>query len=325
MLSKSESYLWPSAVSQNRVIEINESEIVRTYPHRNAVPQELWDQLLAQTEETVDILVYVGMFLTEKPQLPTALRKKAGNGVKIRMLFGDRGSAAVIQRSTDEGIGPNTISAKIDHALAYFRSMCTGRQPRTLLHCTSDDSQPEACSQPTLTATRQCGSRRHRTPGEGAAVPKRDYYNDASAPKANSIVPAVTAVVENDNGELLMIERADNELWALPGGAQDLGESVISAVQREVNEETGIDIEVTGLSGIYSDPRHVIAYDDGEVRQEFSLCFRARPVGGSPRPSSETRRVSWVPVDQIDSMEIHPSMRLRITHALERRQVPYLG
>jgi ADP-ribose pyrophosphatase YjhB (NUDIX family) len=156
-------------------------------------------------------------------------------------------------------------------------------------------------------------------------VPKKDYYNDPNAPKANSIVPAVTAVVENDNGELLMIERTDNGLWALPGGAQDLGESVIDAVSREVKEETGIDVEVTGLSGIYSDPRHVIAYDDGEVRQEFSLCFRAKPTGGSLRASSETRRASWVPFDQLNRLEMHPTMRLRITHGLEKRPMPYLG
>jgi 8-oxo-dGTP pyrophosphatase MutT (NUDIX family) len=159
----------------------------------------------------------------------------------------------------------------------------------------------------------------------GTAVPKKDYYNDPSAPKANSIVPAVTAVVENGDGELLMIERADNGLWALPGGAQDFGESVIDAVRREVKEETGIDVEVTGLSGIYSDPRHVIAYDDGEVRQEFSLCFRARPTGGALRASSETRRVSWVPFDQLDRLEMHPTMRLRVAHGLEKRPEPYLG
>lgn len=156
-------------------------------------------------------------------------------------------------------------------------------------------------------------------------MPKKDYYEDPDAPKANSIVPAVTAVVENDNGELLMIERTDNGLWALPGGAQDLGESVIDAVRREIKEETGIDTEVTGLSGIYSDPRHVIAYDDGEVRQEFSLCFRARPIGGSLRASSETSRVAWVPFDQLDCLEMHPTMRLRVVHGLEKRQVPYLG
>lgn len=156
-------------------------------------------------------------------------------------------------------------------------------------------------------------------------MPKKDYYDDAEAPKANSIVPAVTAIVQNEHHEILMIQRADNGLWALPGGAQDIGESLVQAARREVAEETGIEIEVTGLSGIYSDPRHVIAYDDGEVRQEFSLCFRARPTGGSLRASSETRRVAWVPFDQLDRLEMHPTMRLRVVHGLEKRQAPYLG
>lgn len=156
-------------------------------------------------------------------------------------------------------------------------------------------------------------------------MPKKDYYDDLKAPKANSIVPAVTAVVQNDHDELLMIERSDNGLSALPGGAQDFGESVIETVQREVREETGIEVEVTGLSGIYSDPRHVIAYDDGEVRQEFSLCFRAKPIGGSLHASSESRRVSWIPLDQVDGIEMHPTMRLRVTHGLEKRPTPYLG
>jgi hypothetical protein len=110
-------------VPGNRALEISESEIVRTYPHRNAIPADLWDQLLERSQEAVDILVYVGMFLTEKPGLPRTLRAKARDGVAIRMLFGDRDSSAVIQRSTDEGIGPNTISAKVDHALAYFREL----------------------------------------------------------------------------------------------------------------------------------------------------------------------------------------------------------
>lgn len=156
-------------------------------------------------------------------------------------------------------------------------------------------------------------------------MPKTDYYDDASAPKANKIVPAVTAVVENDNREVLMIQRTDNGLWALPGGAQDIGESVVEAIRREVIEETGIEIEVAGLSGIYSDPRHVIAYDDGEVRQEFSLCFRAKMTGGKLRTSSESRQVRWVPVSGLDDLNMHPSMRLRVVHGIEGRQSPYLG
>ncbi|MBK1785983.1 NUDIX domain-containing protein [Prauserella cavernicola] len=156
-------------------------------------------------------------------------------------------------------------------------------------------------------------------------MPKTDYYDDPEAPRPNSIVPAVTAIVRNDAGELLMIERTDNGLWALPGGAQDVGESITDAVVREVREETGIEVEVTALSGTYTDPRHVIAYDDGEVRQEFSLCFLARPIGGQAHTSEESRRVHWVPPERLDDLDIHPSMLLRIRHGLEDRTAPYLG
>lgn len=156
-------------------------------------------------------------------------------------------------------------------------------------------------------------------------MPKKDYYDDANAPKPNSIVPAVTAVVENDDHEVLMIERMDNGLWALPGGAQNFGESLIEAARREVVEETGIEIEVTGLSGIYSDPRHVIAYDDGEIRQEFSICFLAKMTGGELRASSESRQARWVPANELTNLHMHPSMRLRVAHGLEDRKAPYLG
>lgn len=156
-------------------------------------------------------------------------------------------------------------------------------------------------------------------------MPKKDYYDDVEAPKANSIVPAVTAVVKNDAHEILMIERTDNGLWALPGGAQDFGESLTEAARREVAEETGIQIEIVGLSGLYSDPRHVIAYDDGEVRQEFSICFIGKMTGGQLRTSSESRQARWVPISELDGLTMHPSMRLRVNHGVQNRESPYLG
>lgn len=155
-------------------------------------------------------------------------------------------------------------------------------------------------------------------------MPKTDYFDDADAPPANSLVVGVTVFVQDDIGQLLMIKRTDNGLWALPGGGQELGESTVSAAVREVREETGIDAEVTGLVGIYSDPRHVVAYDDGEVRQEFSICFRAQPIGGTPTVSDESTHVRWTAVDALERLEIHPSMRLRISHGLAGSSEPYL-
>ena len=78
-----------------------------------------------------------------------------------------------------------------------------------------------------------------------------------------------------------MIHRTDNEYWSIPGGRMEPGEFVREAAALEVNEETGMDCEISSLVGIYSNPRHVAAYDDGEVRQEFSICLVGRLLGGS--------------------------------------------
>lgn len=156
-------------------------------------------------------------------------------------------------------------------------------------------------------------------------MPKRDYLNDPHAPAPNSLVVAVGAVVRIPDGAILLIKRGDNSLWALPGGAQDLGESTTEAVIREVWEETGVRVRVTGLVGIYSNPRHVIAYDDGEVRQEFSIVFRAELTGGEIRPSAESVQVEWTRPERVSQLEIHPSMRLRIEHGLADLPRPYLS
>jgi ADP-ribose pyrophosphatase YjhB (NUDIX family) len=123
-----------------------------------------------------------------------------------------------------------------------------------------------------------------------------EYFDDPNAPRANSLVVAVTAVVVDEAGNILLQKRTDNDLCGLPGGAMNIGESIAQAVVREVKEETALDDVQTGLVGIYSDPGHVIAYADGEVRQEFSICFKARVVGGelsvADRESTEVRFVS---------------------------------
>jgi ADP-ribose pyrophosphatase YjhB (NUDIX family) len=153
-----------------------------------------------------------------------------------------------------------------------------------------------------------------------------DYYDDPAAPKANSLVPSANVVVTNDRDDILMIRRSDNGNWALPGGAMDLGESLPACAVREVEEETGIRCEITGLVGIYTDPRHVILYtSDGECRQEFSVVFRARAVGGVPTTSDESRAVEWVPRSAVGNLRMDRSMRLRVEHFLASGDGPHLG
>jgi ADP-ribose pyrophosphatase YjhB (NUDIX family) len=158
-------------------------------------------------------------------------------------------------------------------------------------------------------------------------MPSRiDYYDDPSAPMANSLVPSVNVVVTNANGDVLLIRRSDNGNWAIPGGAIDLGESLTEAAIRETKEETGITCEITGIVGIYTDPKHVILYtSNGEARQEFSIVLTARAVDGEPTPSSETSHVRWVPSDILPEYPMDRSMLMRIGHFLAGRHTPYIG
>ena len=92
-----------------------------------------------------------------------------------------------------------------------------------------------------------------------------------------------------------------------------------------MKEETGYDVEVLRLTGTYTNPNHVMAYDDGEVRQQFSIAFAARLVGGERRTSDESNSVEWKSMDAIAELPMHPSMRLRLEHALELRTAPFIG
>ncbi|WKU05625.1 NUDIX hydrolase [Micromonospora sp. HUAS LYJ1] len=154
---------------------------------------------------------------------------------------------------------------------------------------------------------------------------RTEHYHDPNAPKANSIVVAVSVFVLDEQARVLLIQRTDNGLWSLPGGGQEIGETVAQTAVRETREETGISVEVTGMVGVYSDPGHVIEYSDGEIRQQFSLCFRATPVSGTLTPSDESHEVRWVARDQLAALDIHPSTLLRITHGYDERPEPYIG
>ena len=152
---------------------------------------------------------------------------------------------------------------------------------------------------------------------------RRDYLNDPNAPKANSIAVAVSAFVQDDQGRILMIRRTDNGYYSIPGGQVEPGETLTQAAIRETQEETGVDILITGLVGLYSNPQHVIEYDNGEVRQEFSICFSGINAGGIPHISVESSDVAWVEATAVRHLNVHPSTALRLAHALNGSGRPF--
>lgn len=143
-----------------------------------------------------------------------------------------------------------------------------------------------------------------------------DYYNDPNAPKPNALVVAASAVVADEQGRILVQRRSDNGLWALPGGGMEYGESIGECAAREVAEETGYEARMLYVVGVYSDPAHVWAYSDGEVRQEFSVCMAGEVTGGALATSDESIEVAWMTPAEIEAADMHPRIRVRITDYL---------
>jgi 8-oxo-dGTP pyrophosphatase MutT (NUDIX family) len=78
-----------------------------------------------------------------------------------------------------------------------------------------------------------------------------------------------------------------------------MGETTSQCAIRETLEETGVLTEITGLLGVYSDPGHIVAYSDGEGRQEYEVILTGRPVSGEPTVNDEASDVAWFAPDDL--------------------------
>jgi ADP-ribose pyrophosphatase YjhB (NUDIX family) len=151
-------------------------------------------------------------------------------------------------------------------------------------------------------------------------VTRIEHIDNPHAPKANSLVPAASGIVTDDQGRILLIRRSDNYLWSIPGGAMEIGESISQTAVREVREETGLEVEPLYVVGIYSNPRHVVEYSDGEVRQQFSICFACKVLGGEIRTSSESTEVRFFTRNEIGELQMTSSIKQRIDDYLTQER-----
>ena len=158
-----------------------------------------------------------------------------------------------------------------------------------------------------------------------AGVPWQDQDSRRSAapttgrparPAPTSRKPSASVVLRNHSGELLLLRRADSGRWTIPTGALKKKETLTACAIRECREETGLAVELTGLVGVFSDPRHRIAYPDGEVRVPVNVCFHGQPLSGELRTDEESTQAAWVPPEDLDGYDIHPAILRRISHAL---------
>ena len=123
------------------------------------------------------------------------------------------------------------------------------------------------------------------------------------------------AIFDSTRTRLLLTRRADNHHWCVPGGYMEPSESTTEACCREVFEETGLEVRVSRLVSIYTNPDLLLEYPDGNRWQLVILHFEVEQVRGEPTISTETTAWNYFSAEELVDLEIGSLDRLRIADA----------
>lgn len=123
------------------------------------------------------------------------------------------------------------------------------------------------------------------------------------------------AVLDPTKQQVLLVRRADNGRWSVPGGYMEPGESITEACAREVLEETGLHVRVGQLVAVYSSPHTLLEYPDGNRYQLVVLHFAAEPIAGALSTSDETTDIGYFSRTDIKHMDMGDLDRQRIDDA----------
>jgi len=136
---------------------------------------------------------------------------------------------------------------------------------------------------------------------------------------------ATNGFLRDETGKILMQRRSDIDFWGMPGGNVEIGESVEQGVVREVFEETGLQVRVERLIGIYSEPESYpfMRYPDGYTVHYITHVFTCDYFAGELRVSEESTDIGYFPADNLPKNTLL-SHRIRIEDALTGLVSPFI-
>lgn len=143
--------------------------------------------------------------------------------------------------------------------------------------------------------------------------------------REGSLMVGCSAVLFDEKREkILLTRRSDNGRWCLPGGQMERGESLAETCIREVEEETGLQVQIKRLIGVYSTPHRLLEYADGNRYQLVSCSFEVELLGSTLTLSDETIEFGYFSTAAISHMDIMDHHIERIHDALNYQDAAFV-
>ena len=142
--------------------------------------------------------------------------------------------------------------------------------------------------------------------------------------KEGQIRLGCSAAILDKDRRVLLTRRTDNGQWCLPGGRMESGESAAEACEREVFEETGLNVRVKRLVGVYSHPDQLVVYPDGNKAHIVALHFEAKITGGELGLSNETTDFGYFTLEEIEMLEMLGRHKERIIDTMANQSETFI-
>jgi ADP-ribose pyrophosphatase YjhB (NUDIX family) len=137
-------------------------------------------------------------------------------------------------------------------------------------------------------------------------MPMSEYMRELRGKLGHRLleVPAVSVVTRDDEGRVLLVQHENGLVWVTPGGAVEPNEVPADSAVREMWEETGLEVELVRIVGVYGGPEFVVNYANGDRTSYLMVIFEGRRIGGELRPDGvEALDAGYFSREQVRSID----------------------